>query len=81
MPDSVKSLEKAVFFNCRKLQKVKLSNSLTEIPDSCFDSNTSLREIVIPDSVSTIGSYAFCNSGLEISIWGNVLKSYSATPL
>lgn len=65
MPDSVKSLEKAVFFNCRKLQKVKLSNSLTEIPDSCFDSNTSLREIVIPDSVRTIGSYAFCNSGLE----------------
>lgn len=65
MPDSVKSLEKAVFFNCRKLQKVKLSNSLTEIPDSCFDSNTSLREIVIPDSVRTIGSYAFCSSGLE----------------
>ena len=65
MPDSVKSLEKAVFFNCRKLQKVKLSNSLTEIPDSCFDSNISLREIVIPDSVSTIGPYAFCSSGLE----------------
>lgn len=65
MPDSVKSLEKAVFFNCRKLQKVKLSNSLTEIPDSCFDSNTSLREIIIPDSVRTIGSYAFCGSGLE----------------
>lgn len=65
MPDSVKSLEKAVFFNCRKLQKVKLSNSLTEIPDSCFDSNTSLREIVIPDSVRTIGPYAFCSSGLE----------------
>lgn len=65
MPDSVKSLEKAVFFNCRKLQKVKLSNSLTEIPDSCFDSNTSLREIVIPDSVRSIGSYAFCSSGLE----------------
>lgn len=65
IPDSVKSLEKAVFFNCRKLQKVKLSNSLTEIPDSCFDSNTSLREIVIPDSVRTIGPYAFCSSGLE----------------
>lgn len=65
MPDSVKSLEKAVFFNCRKLQKVKLSNSLTEIPDSCFDSNTSLREIVIPDSVRTIGAYAFRSSGLE----------------
>lgn len=65
MPDSVKSLEKAVFFNCRKLQKVKLSNSLTEIPDSCFDSNISLREIVIPDSVRTIGPYAFCSSGLE----------------
>lgn len=65
MPGSVKSLEKAVFFNCRKLQKVKLSNSLTEIPDSCFDSNTSLREIIIPDSVRTIGSYAFCGSGLE----------------
>lgn len=65
MPDSVKSLEKSVFFNCRKLQKVKLSNSLTEIPNSCFDSNISLREIVIPDSVSTIGPYAFCSSGLE----------------
>lgn len=37
----------------------------TEIPDSCFDSNISLREIVIPDSVRTIGPYAFCSSGLE----------------
>ena len=74
MPDSVKSLEKAVFFNCRKLQKVKLSNSLTEIPDSCFDSNTSLREIVIPDSVRTIGSYAFCSSGLENIHFGKCVE-------
>lgn len=74
MPDSVKSLEKAVFFNCRKLQKVKLSNSLTEIPNSCFDSNISLREIVIPDSVSTIGPYAFCSSGLENIHLGKCVK-------
>lgn len=74
MPDSVKSLEKAVFFNCRKLQKVKLSNSLTEIPNSCFDSNISLREIVIPDSVSTIGPYAFCSSGLENIHLGKCIK-------
>ena len=74
MPDSVKSLEKAVLFNCRKLQKVKLSNSLTEIPNSCFDSNISLREIVIPDSVSTIGPYAFCSSGLENIHLGKCIK-------
>ena len=74
MPDSVKSLEKAVFFNCRKLQKVKLSNSLTEIPNSCFDSNISLHEIVIPDSVSTIGPYAFCSSGLENIHFGKCVK-------
>lgn len=74
MPDSVKSLEKAVFFNCRKLQKVKLSNSLTEIPNSCFDSNISLREIVIPDSVNTIGPYAFCSSGLENIHLGKCIK-------
>ena len=74
IPDSVKSLEKAVFFNCRKLQKVKLSNSLTEIPNSCFDSNISLREIVIPDSVSTIGPYAFCSSGLENIHLGKCIK-------
>ena len=56
------------------LQKVKLSNSLTEIPNSCFDSNISLREIVIPDSVSTIGPYAFCSSGLENIHLGKCIK-------
>lgn len=63
-----------MFFNCRKLQKVKLSNSLTEIPNSCFDSNISLREIAIPDSVSTIGPYAFCSSGLENIHLGKCIK-------
>ena len=64
MPDSVKRLRKCAFYDCQKLQKVKLSNSLKVIPDSCFNFCVSLHEIKIPDSVELIGECAFLDAEL-----------------
>lgn len=48
----------AAFMGCTNLETVVLSNTVTKITDGAF-SNTKLKSIVIPDSVTYIGSQAF----------------------
>lgn len=57
--DNLLSLGKGTFKECGRLYEIILSSSLTEIPDSCFNDCQSLEKIHIPDSVHTIGRYAF----------------------
>ncbi len=62
MADSVTSLGYRVCDGASNLSHVKLSNGLTEIPFSAFDS-TALTEIVVPDGVTYIDKYAFSHCG------------------
>lgn len=80
MPDSVTDGGKAAFYGCTSLETVKLSANITELAplvkksydyDGIIEEDygymtgcTSLKEIVIPDSVETIGyrSFADCTS-------------------
>lgn len=52
------------FVTCSNISSVTLSSSLTEIPLGMFDQNTSLSSITIPSGVTTIGKWAFRNTGL-----------------
>lgn len=74
MPDSVKNLKECAFYNCQKLQKVNLSNSLKIIPNSCFGFCISLHEIKIPDSVEIIEEYAFLYAELTNIDFGKSVK-------
>ena len=47
----------SAFLNCKKLENVSLPNGLTKVDG--FSGCESLRSIVIPDSVETIGNSAF----------------------
>ncbi len=47
----------------------------TEIAQSAFRNNSSLKSVVIPDSISYIGEYAFDNSGLRYLHIGSGLTS------
>ena len=47
----------------------------TEIAASAFRDNSSLKSVVIPDSISYIGDYAFDNSGLQYLHIGSGLTS------
>ena len=42
-----------------------LPATMTEIPDKMFQNNTSLKKVVVPASVTKVGSYAFSSSKIE----------------
>ena len=62
------------FYGCTSLESVVFNNGLKKIADYCFENCTSLKKVVIPDSVSVLGTGAFqgCTS-LESVKLGNGL--------
>ena len=42
-----------------------LPGTMTEIPDKMFQNNTSLKKVIVPASVTKVGSYAFSSSKIE----------------
>ena len=42
-----------------------LPSTMTEIPDKMFQNNTSLKKVIVPASVTKVGSYAFSSSKIE----------------
>lgn len=65
MPDTVKTIGEELFASAKYLKSVKLSSSLTVIPRNTFVWCEALETITIPESVTTIGEYAFRDSGLK----------------
>lgn len=63
MPDAVTVMENSIFAYCADLTSVDL-NLVEYLGDGSFQGCSKLETIVIPDSVRTIGSMAFMNSGL-----------------
>jgi hypothetical protein len=70
IPNNVISLNTKAFCGNSKLTSVVLSESIEEIPESCFNKCESLRKVVIPNSVTAIGPHAFegCLSLSEINL-------------
>ena len=64
-----------VFKDCSSLESVKLSASLTEIPQNTFKGCVSLAEISLPANIKTIDKYAFsdCTSLTSINL-SNISK-------
>ena len=60
VPDGVTKLQYSTFSECRQLlTRVVLPNGLLSIPESLLNNCTNLKEVVIPESVTTIESHAF----------------------
>lgn len=61
------------FTNCKKLNKITISEGVKEIDSCAFLRCESLTEITIPNSVEVIGSMAFSECGIsDITIPGSV---------
>jgi len=80
IPDSVKSIAPGAFFdgcggNYCQVEGVKLPDGITKIPDNLFNQCLNLKSVTIPDSVTEIGAYAFCDCPFtSITIPNNVTK-------
>lgn len=68
LPDTTVIGERAVCFT--KLELIKISQGVTEIGKYAFYSNRNVSEIVIPNSVKYVNSYAFdlCTSLTKITV-------------
>lgn len=70
MPDDIIILGHCAFEGYTALKDVRLSESLTELPEYTFKRCTSLTNITLPDSIVTIGQYAFdsCEALVNIEL-------------
>lgn len=69
---SVKEIEDAAFFLCRKLTGVTIPNGVTFIGDAAFSGCHGLTHVTFPDSVTELGATAFCScSSLPSIVIGN----------
>lgn len=69
--DNVTEIDNGAFSNCTNLRHIDLSKTrVEEIPDRCFDGDTSLTKIVFPDTVLRIGNSALTRlgTGKELTI-------------
>ena len=66
MPDSITKVGELAFRWCFQLEKISLSNGLTQIPRQLFSSCPKLKELDVPPNVKTISysAIAWCD-GLE----------------
>ena len=70
LPDGVTLIGDGAFRNCSNLKSFKLPNNpnFTTIPDRCFEGSLNWDSPQsIPHSVTTIGSNAFSNSGVQLN--------------
>ncbi len=67
---TVKSIGSSAFYNCNKLTRVTIPNSVTSIGSSAFKFCTILTSITLSSSLTSIGSLAFshCTSLTNITI-------------
>lgn len=61
LADTMESLGHGVFNYCTSLRETNIPSNLKIIPDSCF-LGTAIEELVLPECVNEIGSYAFSNN-------------------
>lgn len=76
IPEGLKRIGDAAFWNCRFLSYVKLPDSLETVGDSAFDACIGLQEVVIGDGVKSVGSWAFarCVSLEKVSFGAMISK-------
>lgn len=88
IPDSVTTIGIGVFMNCTSLSNVTLSNNLKSIGENAFgcygmdhSKCESLKSIVIPDSVESIGCSAFqyCRNLESVTLSKNLKEISNST--
>ena len=74
IPNSVTSIGRSAFSDCKNLTSIHIPDSVTSIGDNAFWSCENLTSIHIPDSVTSIGDSTFsdCQNLTSIHIPGSV---------
>lgn len=65
VPDTVSVIGEGAFYNCKSLEYMNLSN-VTIIGDSAFSGCRSLTIVALGPALSSVGAYAFEDSGIAV---------------
>ena len=57
LPNTLKTIERWMFYNCRNLKSITIPNSVTSIGKCAFEGCSSIKELYIPSSVVNIDTY------------------------
>ena len=80
IPSGVLTIGASAFQYCTSLNNVVLSEGINEIKNNAFRDCTSLQSIQLPSTVTSIGTYAFANTGLtSITIPEKITEIKSGT--
>lgn len=76
LPNTIRKIGVRSFYNCPNIKSINLLEGLIEISESAF-SKTGICSLVIPESVTTIGSWAFsgCQKLLEVFCTSRICPS------
>ena len=80
IPNTVTTIGKAAFNECKKLSEITIPNGVTTIGEGAFRCCSSLTEIVIPDSVTEIltsgawGSFRSCTNLKNVTLGKNITR-------
>ena len=75
LPYTVQDIEKGAFKECVNLEKVNLGK-VYHIEPLAFKSTRALKNIILPDTLVTIGAEAFADSGLKEIIIPNSVSTF-----
>lgn len=59
IPDNVESMSMLTFSDCTKLSEINIPKKITAINNATFSGCVSLRNMIIPDNIQSIGGRAF----------------------
>ena len=66
LEETIYNIEESLFENCNNLEKIDLSKIHIEIiPNKCFMNCKKLSSVVLPETITSIGSYSFYNTKIE----------------
>lgn len=75
---NIVEVKKNAFYRCFSLKEVSLSANATTIANSAFESTEALTNLVLPNSITSIGDNAFWKSGLKTITFSSSLTSIGA---
>ena len=76
MPSTLTAIGAYAFYNCTGLEKINLTEGLSDIPAYCFYNCIGLNKVVLPSTVQSVGNYAYYNCiGLRTITMNEGLKS------